>query len=86
MELYAWYICDETVRVCHLTSKGTSTELYTAALKLPEGAERFIGARLNYQVTIPRIEKDAAGHERRYDDKMSGLAYKGRIRKKQKRG
>ena len=48
MELYAWYICDETVRVCHLTSKGTSTELYTAALKLPEGAERFIGARLNY--------------------------------------
>ncbi len=82
IELYGWYIQGESVRVLHLTSKGTSTEPYAAVLKLPEGAERFIGAKMNYEVNIPRIEIDAGGHEKQYEDKMNGLAYKGRIRKK----
>ena len=83
VELSAWYIKDDTVRVLKLTaSMSLGTAPYTVVLALPEGAERFIGVYADYKVTRYKTEKDAAGHEIRNHSTVGGVYSAGRISKK----
>ena len=82
LELYAWYIQGDSVRVRHLSSKGSGTEPYRAVMTLPEGAECFIGAKAMYSVTTIRISVDEAGREEKAEEEFSGIAYTGRIKKR----
>ena len=82
--LKAWYIQDNTVRVQKLTAEIPRENADPVRIVLPEGGEKFIGARLKCAYYFLKSEVTSSGKTKEYEASYapSVSAYIGRIKKK----
>ena len=82
--LNAWYIQDNTVRVQKLTAEIPRDNTAPVRIVLPEGGEKYIGARLKCAYYFPKSEVTSSGKTKEYEASYapSVSAYIGRIKKK----